>query len=84
METGDLVCFKCSSPAVGFIKRMAKDKSWADVRWYHSLDYHSTSRVKTTSLILLSKPLNDLVKSELTRQYPLIKKSGEYITAGSE
>lgn len=33
VEKGDMVFFKCSNPAVGIVKRIAKDKSWAEVNW---------------------------------------------------
>lgn len=33
MERGDMVFFKCSNPGVGIIRRLAKDKSWAEVNW---------------------------------------------------
>jgi len=32
ISVGSLVVFTCSNSVIGFIKRMAKDKSWADVK----------------------------------------------------
>lgn len=58
LKVKDAVFFNCSNPATGFIKRMAKDKSWADVRWNASLDFSYVSRVDTKNLIHLLDVLN--------------------------
>lgn len=56
------VVFTCANPAVGFIKRMAKDGSWADVEWISGRDSRYTSRVVTESL----RPLNGVLNYWMT------------------
>lgn len=56
---GSLVVFKCSNPAVGYIKRMAKNQSWSDVTWIsNGLNQNYTSRVKTKDIVPLNGVLN--------------------------
>ncbi len=52
-----LVVFTCTNPAVGFIKRMAKDKSWADVEWISNPGRPYVSRVFVKNL----RPLNGVL-----------------------
>lgn len=58
LEVGSAVFFKCSNPATGFIKRLAKDKSWADVEWHYGLNCKSVRRNKTIHLVKLTPILN--------------------------
>lgn len=57
LGVGSMVVFTCSNPAVGFIKRMAKNKSWADVEWIQGIKDSYSSRVKTDNL----RPLNGVL-----------------------
>ena len=54
---GSLVVFTCTNPAVGFIKRMAKDGKWADVEWISDQDRRYTTRVLVENL----RPLNGVL-----------------------
>ena len=63
-ENGDAVFFQCENPATGFIKRLAKDKSWADVRWNVDLDCGYVTRVMTENILLLCPVLNKHLKSK--------------------
>lgn len=62
MEKGDAVFFNCENPATGHIKRISKDKSWADVEWHVGLNYVYTDRVYTKHLTLLMPILNKIAK----------------------
>jgi hypothetical protein len=57
LGVGSMVVFTCSNPAIGFIKRMAKDGSWADVKWISGPDSSYTSRKPTSYL----RPLNAIL-----------------------
>jgi hypothetical protein len=57
IDVGTMVVFTCGNPAVGFVKRMAKDKSWADVKWIQGIDSSYTSRVMVQNL----RPLNGVL-----------------------
>lgn len=58
LGVGSLVVFCCSNPGIGYIKRMAKNKSWSDVEWVcNGLGQNYTSRVKTNSL----RPINGIL-----------------------
>lgn len=62
MKTGDAVFFDCENPATGHIKRLSKDKSWADVEWHVGAGCVYTGRVSTKDLILLMPLLNKIEK----------------------
>lgn len=55
---GDSVFYKCRNPATGRVKRMAKDRSWADVEWDDGSRRY-TKRVKTKNIELLCAVLNE-------------------------
>ena len=57
LSVGSFVVFTCGNPAVGFIKRMAKNKKWADVKWIQGVNEAYTSRVMTDNL----RPLNGVL-----------------------
>jgi len=54
----DTVFFRCGNPGVGIIKRMGKNKDWADVHWITGINTGYTSRVETRHLELLNGVLN--------------------------
>lgn len=51
LKRGDHVVFKCLNPATGWVKRVAKDGSWADVEWNGSIDWRYTARHKTSHMV---------------------------------
>jgi len=55
---GDSVFYKCRNPATGRIKRMAKDKSWADVEWDDGSGYRYTKRADIKNIVPLCRVLN--------------------------
>ena len=62
MKKGAAVFFNCENPAIGHIKRLSKDKSWADVEWHYGVGCIGTNRVYTKHLILLMPALNKITK----------------------
>lgn len=56
-DVGRMVVFLCSNPAVGFIKRIAKNNTWADVYWIQGINSGYTSRVKVNNI----RPLNGIL-----------------------
>lgn len=48
------VFFRCTNPDVGVIKRVAKDQSWAIVKWTHN----PTRKAETKNLVHLCPVLN--------------------------
>lgn len=61
IEKGSAVFFKCTNPATGYVKRIAKDKSWVDVEWSYGLDCRSTRRVRMKDIFKLTPVLNDYI-----------------------
>ena len=64
IEIGSAVFFRCSNPATGFIKRMAKNREWADVQWNFGLDCTYVKRAKMVNLIKLTPILNAALDSK--------------------
>lgn len=62
MKKGDTVFFDCENPATGHIKRIGKDKSWADVEWHAGVGCVYVDRVYIKHLILLMPALNKITK----------------------
>ena len=62
MKKGDAVFFDCKNPATGYIKRLSKDKTWADVEWHPGVGCVYADRVYTKHLILLMPVLNKIAK----------------------
>ena len=60
MEKGDAVFFDCKNPATGYIKKLGKNKLWADVEWNAGVGCVYTNRVYTKHLILLMPVLNKI------------------------
>jgi hypothetical protein len=62
MKKGDAVFFDCENPATGHIKRLSKDKLWADVEWNAGVGCTYTARVYTKHLVLSMSVLNKITK----------------------
>lgn len=60
LKRGDHVVFKCINPATGWVLRVAKDGSWADVRWDASIDHRYVSRQQTKNMVKLNPIFNRL------------------------
>lgn len=58
IEIGSAVFFRCTNPATGFVKRMARDRSWADVEWNWGIGCSGVRRCKLDDLIKLTPALN--------------------------
>ena len=58
LERGDQVVFKCTNPATGWVMRVAKDGSWADVRWDSGMDCQYVKRHETKNMVKLTLIMN--------------------------
>lgn len=60
LKKDDLVVFRCTNPAIGWVDRVAKDGSWADVEWFGSRKHPHVSRQLTRNIIKLNPIFNKL------------------------
>lgn len=51
LKRGDQVVARCNNPATGWVLRVAKDGSWADVRWEASMDLRYVRRYLTQYMV---------------------------------
>ena len=58
---GEKVFCKCSNPATGYIKRLARDGTWADVHWETVDQTPYTSHIRTANLLPLTECLNQFL-----------------------
>lgn len=68
-ERGDQVFFKCTNPATGWIVRVARDGSWADVRWDSGMDCRYVRRTSTENILKLNPILDRLARDPLARAF---------------
>jgi hypothetical protein len=66
-KRGDQVFYKCSNPMAGRILRLAKNGSWADVRWDAGIKNQFVRRTKTSNLVNLGPVLNQIASSPFVR-----------------
>lgn len=57
----DHVFFACTNPGTGWVKRVAKDQSWAEVEWQPDERIRYVKRYDTKYLRLLNPVLNDFL-----------------------
>ena len=67
IEIGSAVFYRCSNPATGFVKRMAKNREWADVEWNYGINSTGTRRAPMKELIKLTPVLNEVLRSHAER-----------------
>lgn len=80
VEKGDLVFFKCSNPAVGVVTRIAKNKTWVEVKWIDMERIHKKAhRVKMNWVEKLNPVLNYWnVQIGVTQASSIMKQLGQY------
>ena len=75
IKSGDWV--QChGTGGIGFVKRVAKDGSWADVEWGNIKRW--TKRMQTAVLVPTATiPIGGMVVTDMTREAELAKGEGE-------
>jgi hypothetical protein len=66
-ERGEQVVYRCTNPATGYVLRVARDGSWADVRWDSGMDHQYTRRVKTANISKTNPIFNRLAADPVAR-----------------
>lgn len=67
LERGDQVVFKCTNPATGWVMRVAKDGSWADVRWDSGPNYRYVRRHETKHMVKLNPIFNRIATDPMMK-----------------
>jgi hypothetical protein len=67
LEKGDQVVFKCTNPATGWVKRVAKDGSWADVLWDSGMNFRYVARHKTKDMVKTNPIFNRIATDPMMR-----------------
>lgn len=75
---GRMVVFLCSNPAVGFIKRIAKNNTWADVYWIQGINSGYTSRTDMRDIRPLNGILNYWMDASKKTQINFKNANGNY------
>lgn len=78
LGTGSKVVFLCGNPAIGIIKRVAKNGTWVDVYWIQDINRGYTSRTDMRYIRPLNGILNYWMDASKKTQFNFKNANGNF------